>query len=101
MEDRLAGSCAGVHNDTVVRQPVFCSDFGDELEHPLRFVGRELADLVERRDVPLGQDEQMRVGLWVEIADRHVIAFAVELAEEAVLLHAASTPSSCTPAPRT
>src|SRR5258707_3007896 len=108
VEDRLSGPCAGIHDDTVVRQPVFCSDFGDEVEHALVLVRAELRDVVERLDVPLGDDEQMRRRLRIDVADRdeavrarHVVAVAVELAEEAVLVHAASTPSSETASPRT
>jgi hypothetical protein len=90
MEDRLPYARARVHDDTVIGQALARCDFGDELEHPLRLVGRELRDLVEARDVSLGQDEQVRVGLRVDVADRDeavgrgdVVAVAVERAEEA------------------
>ena len=56
----------------------------------------------------LGQDEQVHGRLRVDVADRDeavgrgdVVALAVELAEEAVVVHAARIPSSETPAPRT
>ena len=49
----------------------------------------------------LGQDEQVHRRLRVDVADGDeavgrgdVVAFAVELAEETVLVHAASIPSS-------
>src|SRR6516165_5689622 len=108
MEHRLARARAHVDGDTVVRQPLACSDVGDELEHPLRLLGRKLADLPERRDVSLGEDEQVDGRLRVDVADGdeavgcgNVVALAVELAEEAVLTHAARIPSSDTPAART
>src|SRR5205823_10730764 len=91
MENRLAGSRTGVDDDTVVVQPRFCRNLGDEVEHALRLVGGEVADVVEALDVPLGDDEQVRRRLRVDVADGDeavhggdVIAFAVELAEEAV-----------------
>ena len=71
----------------------------DEVQHPLRLVGRKLADLAERRHVPLGQDEQVRVGPGVDVADRdeavalgNVVTFLHELAEEAVLRQRGSLP---------
>ena len=58
--------------------------------------------------MPLGDDEQVHRRLRVDVADRDeavgrrdVVAFAVEPAEETVVVHAASTPSSETPAART
>src|SRR3954468_22421054 len=91
MEHRLARARAHVDFDTVIRQPLACSDVGDELEHPLRLFGRELADLAEGVDVALGQDEQVDGRLRVDVADGDeavsggdVVAVAVELAEEAV-----------------
>src|SRR6476620_9921171 len=108
VEDRLPGPCAGIHDDTVVRQPAVCSDFGDEVEHPLALVGRELAYVLERLDVTLGQHEQVRIGLRIDVTDsdeplrrRDVVTLAIELAEKAVVVHAANTPSSVTEAPRT
>ena len=99
VKDRLAGSRTGVDNDTVIRQALFVSNLGDELEHPLGLVGRELADVVEGVDVPLGQDQQVRLGLRVDVADRDeavgrgdVVALAVERAEEAVVRQRGSPP---------
>ena len=42
----------------------------DELEHPLRLARRELADLAERVDVVLGDDEQVHLRLRVDVVDR-------------------------------
>ena len=99
VEDRLATALAHVHEDAVVLEAGLAGGLGDELEHPLHLVGRELADLAEGRDVPLGQDEQVRVGPRVDVADRdeavalrNVVAFPYELAEEAVLRQRGSPP---------
>jgi hypothetical protein len=99
MEDRLAGSRTGVDDDTVVGQARFCSNLGDEVEHALVLVRAELGDVVEAVDVPLGDDEQVRRRLRVDVADgdealggRDVIAFAVERAEEAVVRQRGSPP---------
>ena len=42
------------------RGPRCLRGLGDEVEHALRLVGRELADVAERVDVALGEDEQVR-----------------------------------------
>src|SRR4051794_30211881 len=108
VEDRLPHAGARVDDDTVIVQPGACCDLCDEVEHLLRLVRLKVADRVEAVDVLLGNDEQMRLRLWVDVADRDeavrcrdVIAVAVELAEETVLVHAATTPSSRTAAPLT
>ena len=99
MKDRLPCPCARVDDDTVIAQPFARCDSCDEFEHALRLVGRKLPDLVEARDVPLGDDEQMRVGLRVDVADRDeavdgcdVLAVAEERAEEAALNQRGSPP---------
>ena len=76
----------------VVLEAGVARGLGDELEHPLRLLRRELADVAERVDVPLGEDEQVRLGLRVDVADRDeavrlrdVVALADERAEEAVV----------------
>ena len=99
VKDRLAGSCTGVDDDTVVGQAGLCSNLGDEVEHALVLVCVELGDVVEAVDMPLGDDEQMRRRLRVDVADRDeavggrdVIAFAVERAEEAVVSQRGSPP---------
>src|SRR3954464_11443696 len=101
MEDRLPCCRADVDGHTVIRQALARSYLRQKLEHPLRFVGRKLTDVAERADVPLGKDEEVNRRLRVDVADRDkavgrrdVVALAVEPAEEAVVVHAASTPSS-------
>jgi hypothetical protein len=69
MKDRLAGSGTGVDDDTVVAQALACSDVGDEVEHALVLIGRELGDVVEAVDVPFRDDEQVRLRLRVDVAD--------------------------------
>jgi hypothetical protein len=92
VEDRLATPLADVDDDPVVLEPKLARGVGDELEHSLRLVGRKLADLAKRRDVPLRDDEEMRFGAGVDIADRDeavarvdVVALAAETAEETVI----------------
>ncbi len=99
VEDRLPGALADVHGEAVVLEAGLPRRVGHELEHALRLVRRKFSDLAEARDVPLGQDEQMRVGLRVDVADRDeagagvdVVALGVELAEEAVLRQRESPP---------
>ena len=82
MEDRLPASLAYVHEHAVILEPRLARGLRDEVQHPLRLVGRKLADLAERRHVPLGQDEQVRVGPGIDVADgdeavglRDVVAF--------------------------
>jgi hypothetical protein len=88
VEDRLSRPCSRVHDDTVIVQPVLRCDIGDEIEHALRLIGRKAIDLVEARDMPLGYDEQMGLGLGSDVAERNeplgrrdVVAVAVEGAE--------------------
>jgi hypothetical protein len=96
MEDRLAAPGTDVHEHAVVLEPGVAGGLGDEVEHALHLVGRELGDVAERVDVSLRDDEQMRLGLRVDVADRDqalglgdVLALARELAEEAVGLRIA------------
>jgi hypothetical protein len=91
VEDGLAAARADVDDDTVVGEAGTAGDLGHELEHPLRLVRRELADVAEGVDVPLGQDEQVRLRLRVDVPDRDeavaggdVLAVPDEPAEEAV-----------------
>ena len=91
MEDRLPRSRACVDDDTVVGQAFLRSDFRHEVEHALGLVRRKLRDLVEAAHVPLGQDEQVRLRLRVDVADRdeparrgYVVAVAIERAEQTV-----------------
>ena len=69
MEDRLAGPCTGVDDDTVIAQTLACSYIGDEVEHPLVLVGGELADLAKGRNVALGDDEQVNGRLGIDVTD--------------------------------
>jgi hypothetical protein len=99
MEHRLAGSRTGVDDDTVVAQACSCRHAGDEVEHALRLLGGELGDVVETFDVPLGNDEQVRRRLRIDVADGDeavdrgdVVALAVELAEQAVVRQRGSPP---------
>ena len=91
VEDRLAGPRTDVHGQPVVLQAGRLGRLRDELEHALRFLRREFADLLEARDVPLGEDEQVDVRLRVDVADGYeavgrmdVVAVGVQVAEEAV-----------------
>jgi hypothetical protein len=99
VEDRLSGARPHVDDDLIVLQPRGASGVGDELEHPLRLFGWKLADLSERLDVPLGDNEQVRVRLRVDVAQRDkavslvdVLALSKELAEEAVFRQRRSPP---------
>src|SRR5712692_11730030 len=99
MEDRLAAALADVDDDAVVVEAFVASRFGDERKHSLRLIRRELLNVAERLDVTLRDDEQMRVRLRVDIADRHetragahVLALPVEPAEETVVRQRGSPP---------
>jgi hypothetical protein len=92
MEDRLPAARPDVHDHAVVLQPDAARGLGDELVHPLRLLRRELGHVAERVDVALGEDEQVRLRLGVDVADgdeavalRDVVARPGELAEEAVV----------------
>jgi hypothetical protein len=92
VEHRLPRALAHVDDHAVVVEPRLACGVGDELEHSLRVLGRELVDLAKARDVPFGQDEQVRLRLRCDVADRDepvggvdVIAIADERAEQAVL----------------
>src|SRR4051812_45615190 len=108
MEDRLPDAGAHVDDDLVVLESGAARRLGDEVEHPASLVGRKLAYFAERLDVPLRDDEQVRVRLRIKVANRDeavglvdVVSVAVEPAEEAVLgCHAARIPSSVTAAAR-
>src|SRR5215472_4909700 len=99
VEDRLPSTLADVDDDAVVLEPLLAGGVADEVEHPLRLLGRKLADLAERRNVPLGDDEEVRVGTRVDVADRdeavalaQVVALAEELAEQAIVRQRGSPP---------
>jgi hypothetical protein len=99
VEDALPRAIADVDEDAVVVEAGAARRFGDEVEHPLRLVGWELSDVAERVDVPLGEDEQVRLGLRLDVADRDeavrardVVALAYETAEKAVVRQRGSPP---------
>jgi hypothetical protein len=99
MEDGLARAGADVDRDAVVLETGPFRRLRDELEHALGFFRRKLADLLEARDVALGEDEQVDVGLRIDVADGDeavlrvdVLPFAIERAEEAVLRQRGSPP---------
>ena len=92
MEDPLASAPPDVDEHPVILQPGPACRVGDEVEHSLRLLGRESLDVSEGVDVPFGQDEQVRLGLRVDVADRDeavalgdVVALADQPAKEAVV----------------
>jgi hypothetical protein len=92
VENCLPSRLADVDDHTVILEAGALRSVGDELEHAFRLFRRELGDLAKRLDVPLGDDEQMRLSLRVDVADGDepfrcvdVLAFAEEVAEEAVV----------------
>jgi hypothetical protein len=99
VEDRLSGARPHVDDDLIVLQPRGASCVGDELEHPLRLVGWKFADVSERLDVPLRNNEQVRFRLRVDVAQRDeafgrvdVLALSIQLAEKAIVRQRRSPP---------
>jgi hypothetical protein len=99
VEDRLPHAGPDVDEDAVVGEAGLPGGLRDEIEHPLRLVGRELRDVAEALDVAFRQDEQVRVRLRVDVPNRDesvslcdVVALADEAAEEAVLRQRRSPP---------
>src|SRR5919202_5468022 len=99
VEDRLPRPRADVDEHAIVGEAGVPSDLGHEVEHPLRLVGRELRDLAEALDMALRQDEEVRLGLRVDVPNRDeavrfrdVVALADEPAEEAVVRQRGSPP---------
>jgi hypothetical protein len=99
MEDRLPAALADVDDDTVILEALRARGVGDELQHALRLVRRELPDFPEGRDVPFREHEQVDVGARVDVLDRDeavgrrdVVAVPVEVAEEAVVRQRGSPP---------
>jgi len=91
VEHRLAGTRPNVDHDPVVLDTCDLRGLGDKLEHPFRLVGRKSADVTKGVHMTLGQHEEVRVGLRVDVADRDepvtcvdVVALTDEVAEEAV-----------------
>jgi hypothetical protein len=99
MEDRLPRPRPDVDEHAVVGEARVARGLRDEVEHSLRLVGRELPDLAEALDVALREDEQVSLGLGIDVPDRDeavrlrdVVALADEPAEEAVLRQRRSPP---------
>src|SRR5438128_12662603 len=99
VEDRLAGALADVDEDAIVVEALLPRSLRDEREHALRLLRREFPDVPERLDMTLRDDEEMRVRLGVDVADRdeprsgaHVLALPVELAEETDVRQRGSPP---------
>jgi hypothetical protein len=99
VKDRLPAAFADVHEHAVVLEPGLPRGLGDEVEHPLRLLGRELGHVAKRIDVPLRQDEQMNLRLRMDVPNRdeavggpEVVAVADEPAEEAALTQRGSPP---------
>ena len=91
VEHRLAGARPDVDHDPVVLDTGDLRGLRDKLEHPFRLGGRKNADVTKGVHMPLGQHEEVRVGLGVDVADRDepvtcvdVVALADEFAEETV-----------------
>ena len=91
VEHGLSGAGPDVDHDPVVLDTGDLRSLGDKLEHPFRLVGRKSADVTKGVHMTLGQHEEVRVGLRVDVADRDepvtcvdVVALADEVAEETV-----------------
>jgi hypothetical protein len=99
VKDVLAGFAPHVDEDAVVLEPGFARRLGDEVEHALALIRRESGDVPEGVDMALGEDEEVRLRLRVDVPDRDeavrlrdVVALADELAEEAVLVRQRGSP---------
>ena len=99
VEDRLPAALADIDDDAIVLEPGVARGVPDEIEHPLRLVGRKLADLAKGRHVAFRDHEEMRVGARVDVPDgdeavafADVITLTDEVAEEAVVRQRGSPP---------
>jgi hypothetical protein len=99
VEDRLSAARPDVDEYAVVLEPCLAGGLGDELEHAPRLLRRELGHVPERVDVALRQDEQVRLRLRIDVADRDeavalvdVVALTNEAAEEAVVVRQRGSP---------
>jgi hypothetical protein len=99
VEDGLPASLSDAHEEPVIGQTRGAGRLGDELQHPLRLVRRQLADLLERGSVTVRDDQKMSVGARVDVANREeavgsrdVIAFGRQPAEDAILRQRESPP---------
>lgn len=107
VEDRLPRPAPHEHEYAIVVELRGLRRVSDEAEHPTGLLLRKLADLLEGVDVPLGQDEQVRLGHRLDVADRdeavsgqHVVAVGDQPAEEAALTRRRQGSSSETNCPR-
>jgi hypothetical protein len=99
VEDRLTAAWADIDEHPVVVQPSPARRLGDEGEHPFGLLRWEGVDVPERVDVALREDEQVRLRLRIDVADRdeavglrQVIALVCELTEEALVRQRGSPP---------
>ena len=91
VKDGLAAAGPDVDDDPVIVETRLACRVRDELEHLLRLIGGELADIAKRLDVTLRNDEQVRLRARVDVRERDesvaaadVVPFPVEPAEETV-----------------
>ena len=91
VEDGLPRSGADVHHDPVVLETGDLRRLSDELEHPLGLIRREGGDLTKGVHVALRKNEEVSVGLRVDVADGDesvrcvdMLALADQAAEEAL-----------------
>ena len=99
VEDRLTGARTDVDDHAVILEPGLARGLGHEVEHPFCLVRREVPDLPEALDVPLGKHQQVRLRLGVDVADRNeavtgpdVVSLSNQPAEEAVVRQRGSPP---------
>jgi hypothetical protein len=100
VEDGLPSARTDADDDAVVVEACRARRVGHELEHLLRLVGRKLGYIPEGLDVTLGDDQQVRFRLGVDVANgdeafraMDVLAVAEEAAEEAFLRQRGSPPA--------
>jgi hypothetical protein len=99
VEDRLSTARPDVDEHAVVLEPGLTGGLGDESEHALRLLGRELGHVLESVDVALRKDEEVRLGLRVDVTNRDepialadVVALPDEPAEQAVVVRQRGSP---------
>jgi len=107
VKHRLPNTGATEDHQAVLVEPGLRRRLGDEIEHPLVLVGRQLADVAERLDVLLGDDQQVDVGTRVDVLDREQPVPAVDdgcrqlagvdLAEDAVRVTQQGSPPPTPP----
>jgi hypothetical protein len=92
VEDGLARPAADVDGEAVVVETRSLGGLRHELEHTFGFFRGKFADLLEARYVSLGDDEQVDIGLRIDVPYRDeavacvdVVTLTVEGAEEAIV----------------